>query len=156
MNSNQTQGARRVFDPDLILKAERAELSEETAKEVLLEIAGYLGRGEPLPIGVGEWFAGAIEGALKYPENYTHPNEPDCDVGQALLTAFGLRSKGKRKSAFEDDVYRFMNEWMDIEGCNQTAAAKEAAAHFNISVSSAQNSYRTIASLLKKAGLLPE
>ena len=39
MSSDEGKKTSRVFDPDLMLMVEEVELSEETAKEVLLEIA---------------------------------------------------------------------------------------------------------------------
>lgn len=154
MTNESNRNLYREFNPELFLMAERAELSEETAKEVLFQIADYLARGEPLPIGVGEWLANAIRGALTQPEFYTHPSDQNCDVGQALLIALGLHSKSKRKIAFDGDVFNFMNDWIDNYGYTQSQAATKAAKHFGMSVSKAQQSYKKITDLLKKAGLL--
>ena len=157
MSSDEGKKTSRVFDPDLMLMVEEVELSEETAKEVLLEIAEYLGRGEALPIGVSEWLAGAIEGALNSPVKYVNSNNlNNNDVGKALLIALGLHSKYNRPSAHDESVFSFMSDYIDNYGCSQTSAAKIAAKQFSISVSKAQRSYKKITEVLKAAGLIPD
>lgn len=132
----------RELNLELFEKTRKAEYSQEEAKELLLEIAEILGEGQPLPIGVSEWLACAIEGALNYPENYTHKSDSNCDVGQALLTALGLRNNNRRQGADRVQVWSYMQGAMDNDNYSQNQAAEEAAEKFDISKTTAHRYYR--------------
>lgn len=132
----------REFNLELFNKTVNAEFSQEAAKDLLLEIAAVLGEGQPLPVGVSEWLASAIEGALNHPENYTHKSDLNCDVGQALLTAFGLRNNSRRQGADRVEVWSYMKGVMDNDNCSQNQAAEGAAGKFGIGKTTAHRYYR--------------
>lgn len=132
----------REFNLELFDKTVNAEFSQEAAKDLLLEIAEILGEGQPLPIGVSEWLACAIEGALNHPENYTHKSDLNCDIGQALLTALGLRNNNRRQGADRVEVWSYMKGVMDNDNCSQNQAAEGAAGKFGIGKTTAHTCYR--------------
>lgn len=132
----------REFNLELFEKTTEAKYSQEVAKDLLLEIANILGEGQPLPIGVSEWLACAIEGAIKQPENYTHKTDSNCNVGQALLTALGLRNNNRRQGADRIEVWSYMKGVMDNDNCSQNQASEYAKERFGIGETTAHRYYR--------------
>lgn len=139
----------RDFNLELFEKTVEAGSSQEASKDLLLEIAAILGEGQPLPVGVSEWLASAIEGALNHPENYTHKSDSSCDIGQALLVALGLRNNNRRQGADRVSVWSWMQGLIDNEKCSQNHAAKEAERKFGIGASTAHRYYRECEKLVR-------
>lgn len=125
------------FDVEAWEISRKAGLSKEKAKEALLMAAQIIREGKPLPMGMAEWLAGAIESAINSP--FLHA--PDSgDTGHALLVALGFRNNNRRKSV----------DWLDVgdlverriySGMNKTTAIRGAAAEIGIGYGTAQSAY---------------
>lgn len=121
-------------------KAASAAPSDITyAKVTLLIVAGYIERGEPLPMGLGSRVTRAIQEAVLQPEKA----DPDsADTGKALLFALHLKSHSRRpKKAHSTDIYQAMKELI-TGNLSQNQAAKIVGDKFGMSVTTAKRRFR--------------
>lgn len=113
-------------------KVRNAELSERDAQAALLLVAKTIRDGKPLPMGLDDWLASAIESAINTPGN--------SDVGHALLVGLGLRSNNRRKTVDWLNVGQLVQRLID-EGMKKTPAIKQAAKTLGIGYGTAQSAY---------------
>jgi hypothetical protein len=125
------------FDVEAWEKTRKAGLSKRQAEEVLLMAAQIIRAGRPLPMGMAEWLAGAIESAISSP----HRHAPDNgDPGHALLVGLGLLNNNRRKVCDWLDVGELVDRLID-DGKNKTSAVKAAAAQLGIGYGTAFDAY---------------
>ena len=131
-------GAKLNFNVKAWEAMRRSNLSEEHAKAALLEVARIIRDGEPLPLGVAEWVAGAIETAVNMPERLSPITG---DTGDALLIGLGLRSNNKRQACDYLDVGRVVGDLLHDGKLSKTAAIQAAAKKLRIGYGTAQAKY---------------
>lgn len=127
------------FDVEASEKSRKAGLSKQQAQEALLMVAQIIRAGRPLPMGMAEWLAGAIEIAIDAPYRHAPDNG---DTGHALLVGLGLRNNNRRKGCDWLDVGTLVDSLRDGEkNKDKTPAIKVAAAQLGISYGTAQAAY---------------
>jgi hypothetical protein len=109
------------------------------AKVTLLIMAGYIERGEPLPIPLQARITRAIQEAVLQPEKA----DPDsADTGQALLFALHLKSHNRRPANVDgEDIHQAMKELISPK-MSQNKAAKIVGDRFGISVTTVKRLFR--------------
>lgn len=134
--------------------------SDDAAKQLLLIAAEYIRDGEPLPYGLDDYIAGAIETAVNNPAKCDPYN---ADIGAALLIGLNLkRTSRPTKGVDPFAVCALMfDEMCFVEGepetivltmsdgtevvlspSSQSEAARRAADVFDISESTAKRYFR--------------
>ena len=139
------------FDLPAFESVQRAPQGEDEAKAALLLAAQYMRAGEPLPMGVAEWLAGAIEVAIRNPARLNPANTNGGNSARALAVALGRAANNRRPAHLKHgtgyDVGQFMAELIE-QGKGQNKAAQRAIEEFNISESTAKRLYREYLAVL--------
>lgn len=120
----------------------RAELSSKNAEEALLLAAEFIRSGEPLPLEMVEYLAGAIESAIKEPWKHDPNYTPEKGKGRALAVAFKLEANSRRPVTIQHRVIREKMKMKMAEGLSQNQAAKAVADGMGLSVSNVKRIFK--------------